>query len=208
MFQAEEMRRLKAYFSTRGERFVGFLSAGSTRSVATARSSAIVIGIHCSTARFAWQGMSDVVVGPVLQSSFCKEERPRKYDQAMTKLRDKLRVRTEKMLEPGEQVEQVFLAQSGPDPNLVFLTYLVLFFSKFRVVAVTDRSIVVLSAGLWRQSFPKGVVERLPRSTRLGPPSGALWSRVNLPGTKKTWVHRRFYHDVEAADAALTGETA
>ncbi len=127
---------------------------------------------------------------------------PRRYALAMAALRAKLRERVQPFLEPGEHVEQVFLAQTGPNPNLVFLTYLVLFFSKYRVIAVTDRSVVVLGAGVWRQSFPKGVIERLPRGTGLGPTSGALWSALNLPGDKKTWVHRRFYHDVEAADAS------
>ena len=120
----------------------------------------------------------------------------------MAALREKLRARVQPLLDPGEQIEQVFLAQSGPNPNLVFLTYLAVFFNRYRVVAVTDRSIVVLGASLWRPASPKGIGARLPRQLQLGPMSGALWSRTNLPGDKPTWVHRRFYRDVEAADAA------
>lgn len=130
------------------------------------------------------------------------------YSRIMTALREKLHKRVQPFLEPGERVEQVFLAQTGPNPNLAFVTYVMLFFNKYRVVAVTDRAVVVLGAGLWRQSFPKRAVERLPRDTQLGPTSGALWSQVNLPGAKKTWVHRCFYHDVEAADAARTTPSA
>lgn len=121
----------------------------------------------------------------------------------MTALREKLAARVQPLLEPGERVEQVFLAQSGPNPNVILLTYLALFFNKYHVIAVTDRAVVVFSAGLWRQSFPKAVVTRLARNTLLGPSSGALWSRINVPGKKSTWVHRRFYRDVDAADASL-----
>jgi len=105
------------------------------------------------------------------------------------------------MLAPGEQVEEVFLAQSGPNPNLVFLSYFAFFFSSYRVIAVTDRAIVVCGAQRWRPTIPTVVVERLARSTQLGPLSGSLWSQVRLPG-KRTWVHRRFYDVVFAADLA------
>jgi len=105
------------------------------------------------------------------------------------------------MLAPGERVEEVFLAQSGPNPNLVYLSYFSFFFSSYRVIAVTDRAIVVCGATRWRPSVPMVVVERLARSTQLGPLSGALWSQVRLPG-KRTWVHRRFYDVVLAADRA------
>lgn len=115
-------------------------------------------------------------------------------------LRDKLKERVQPLLEPDEEVQQVFLAQSGPNPNLMFLTYLIMFFSSYWVVAVTDRAVVMCKASLWFQSKPKSVAARLPRQTHIGPVEGGLWSRTNLPGGK-TWVHRRFYHDVQAADA-------
>jgi len=121
-------------------------------------------------------------------------------------LRDKLKHRSQALLEPDEQVQQVFLAQAGPNPNLLFITSLISFLSSYRVVAVTDRAVVVLKAGMWRPSFPKEVLERLPRDTQIGPPSGALWSSTKLPGDKTTWVHRRFYKDVEAADAGSAAE--
>jgi hypothetical protein len=123
-------------------------------------------------------------------------------------LRDKLHKRAEPFMEPGEQIREVFLAQSGPNPNLTFLTWLVVFFTQYRVVAVTDRAIVVLAAPRFRPSFPKSVVARLDRNIKLGPPAGGLWSPVNLPGDKPTYVHRRFYKDVEAADAAMPGAPA
>jgi len=118
-------------------------------------------------------------------------------------LRDKLRRRAQPMLEPGEEIQSVFLVQAGPNPNLLLLTYLISFFSTYKVVAVTDQAVVVMGASMWRPTFPKGVAERLPRQTQIGPTSGALWSKTGLPGEKTTWVHRRFYKDVQAADAAL-----
>ncbi|MHB8456987.1 MAG: hypothetical protein ACYDBS_04775, partial [Acidimicrobiales bacterium] len=98
-------------------------------------------------------------------------------------------------------MQQVFLAQSGPNPNLLFISYVFMLFNKYRVIAVTDRAIVVLSASISRPSFPKEVLERLPRATLLGPTSGMLWSPIGVPGQRRTWVHRRFYGDVAAADA-------
>jgi len=103
------------------------------------------------------------------------------------------------MLVPGEQVEEVFLAQLGPNPNLVFSYFFI--FKRYRVIAVTDRAIVVCGAKHWRPTIPTVAVERLARSTQLGPLSGSLWSQVRLRG-KRTWVHPRFYEDVFATDLA------
>ncbi len=123
----------------------------------------------------------------------------------MTSLRDKLAERTRSYLEPGEEIQHVFLAQSGPNPNVAALSAFVYLFSKYRIVAVTDQEIVVLAAkGFFKQSVPGQLLERLPRQTVLGPPSGALWSRINVPGERPSWVHHRFYRDVQAADAYLT----
>ncbi len=116
-------------------------------------------------------------------------------------LRDRLAGWTQPFLEPGEQIQQVFRARSGPNPNLAFLTWLIYFFTTYEIVAVTDRAVVVLEGGRLTTK-PRRVFDRLPRQTRLGPPSGVLWSRLPFPGRKKHWVHRRFYRDVEAADNA------
>jgi hypothetical protein len=118
-------------------------------------------------------------------------------------LREKLQARIQPFLEPGEQVQQVFVAQSGPNPNLMFLTYLVMFFNKYWVVAVTDRAVLLLRASRWQPAAPKELAARLPRQTQIGPVSGALWSRTSLPGDKPIWVHRRFYGDVRAADGPI-----
>lgn len=116
-------------------------------------------------------------------------------------LRDKLRERAQRLLEPGEEVQEIFLAQAGPDPNFAVLAPIITFFSSFRVIAATDRAVVVMSAGTWKSASPIEVLQRLARETEIGPLSGTVWSATRLPGEKTTYVHRRFYKDVEAADA-------
>lgn len=117
-------------------------------------------------------------------------------------LRDKLRERAGRLLEPEEEIHQIFLAQAGPDPNFAVLAPIITFFSSMRVIAATDRAVVVMSAGTWKSASPIEVVQRLPRDTQIGPAGGTVWSATQLPGEKTTYVHRRFYKDVEAADAA------
>ena len=114
-------------------------------------------------------------------------------------MRDKLRERSQPFLEPGEEIHHVFLAQAGPSPWLFALSALLGFLMKYRVVAVTDRSVVLLSASPWVPSKPKELVARLPKSTKIGPVSG-VWAKVQLQG-EKYYIHKRFHKDVEAADA-------
>ena len=121
-------------------------------------------------------------------------------------LRDKLAERSYAHLEPGEQIQQVFLAQTGPNPLWSFLTYLISFWVKAYVVVVTDRGIVFLKASIWTPSSPKSVVRRLPRNTVLGPLSG-LWGKMTIEG-QRYYVHKRFHKDVAAADVMVTGGQA
>ena len=116
-------------------------------------------------------------------------------------LRDKLRERAQPLLEPGENIEEVFLAQEGKSWMLgLGGGILLLLFAKPLVVVVTDRSVVV-----FRQSkltaTPKGRLARLPRNTKIGPVKG-LWSKVVLNGVQ-VYIHRRFHNDVKRADAQL-----
>jgi hypothetical protein len=114
-------------------------------------------------------------------------------------LRDKLANRVTPMLEPGEQLQQVFLAQGGASPwignsfGLIGLALLV----KRRIVAVTDRGIVVFEAN-FNGTNPTKVLTRLPRGTRIGDVSG-IWAKVSL-ANEKLYVHKRFHSDVRAAD--------
>jgi hypothetical protein len=45
------------------------------------------------------------------------------------------------------------------------------------------------------------VVNELPRSTRIGPPKG-VWFKTDALG-ERLYVAKRFFKDVEAADAVL-----
>ncbi len=121
-------------------------------------------------------------------------------------LRDKLRERAQPYLDPGEQIQSVFLAQTGPTPWLAgaigALVYA--FFAKYRIVVVTDSAIVLLKAGALVPTKPKELIQRLPRASRLGPHEGKVWGKVQIGG-ERHWVHRRFRGDVQAADAALPG---
>jgi hypothetical protein len=116
-------------------------------------------------------------------------------------LRDKLRERAQPMLEPGEQIQAVFLAQSGPNPALFFLSYLIMFWTKFWVVVVTDKRIALLKASPMTPSKPKTLAESFPRDIALPEPGGAIWTELPLGGTRY-WVHRRFWSDLREAKAA------
>jgi hypothetical protein len=121
-------------------------------------------------------------------------------------LRDKLAQRAAPFLEPGEQIQSVFLAQSGASPYWSFLSaWIVIITAGYATVAVTDRAIVVLRNGRLTGSVAKSLLARLPRQP-LDNPSG-LWGQLNLGGTRY-WVHKRFHKDVEAANAAIAGSVA
>lgn len=118
-------------------------------------------------------------------------------------LREKLHERAQPYLEPGEQIQAVAMGQTGPSPWFALLTYLVVLFggAKFYIFVFTDRSIIVLRAGMWTPAKPKELVGRLPREVWVGDVSG-LWAKTNLAG-ETTHVHKRFHKDLKAADQAL-----
>lgn len=118
-------------------------------------------------------------------------------------LREKLVERSQPHLEPGEQVRHVFWCQTGPSPYFFILTYLIIFWIKYRIVVVTDRAVVVLESKKLSAKPTGKVVARLPRNTRLGPVSG-IWSAVEVTG-EKLWVNKRFHKDIAAADAEIDG---
>lgn len=111
-------------------------------------------------------------------------------------LRDKLRERSQPFLEPGEEIQQIFLAQTASQYQLVIPIWFLLS-NRYRVVAVTDRAVVVLEAARMVNSKPTAVRTRLPRNTPLGTPSG-IWAVLELGG-EKLRVHKRFHNDIEEA---------
>ena len=94
----------------------------------------------------------------------------------------------------GAQTASAWLA--GLTGFLVFLSL-----NKYRIIAVTPTRIVVLDAGKTSMKKARAVVTELPRSTRLGPGTG-VWHRVPA-GRETLRVHRRFFKDLDMADAAL-----
>jgi hypothetical protein len=105
-----------------------------------------------------------------------------------------------RFLQPGEQVQAVIGAQTSSQ-WLAALTGVFVFLglNRYRILAVTPSRIVVLDAGKTSMAKARGVVMELPRSTRLGPGAG-LWHQVPA-GTETLRVHRRFFKDIETADA-------
>lgn len=122
-------------------------------------------------------------------------------------LRDKLVQRTAQYLQPGEQVQAIWLAQTGPSPYWMFLTWLILLFGgvKYCIVVATDRQILVVRAGWFMPTKPKSIKAQLPRNAYFGE-LGGLWAQINLD--ERYWVHKRFHKDVAAADQALAAAYA
>jgi hypothetical protein len=118
-------------------------------------------------------------------------------------LRDSMRDSAGAYVRPGEPVQVVIGAQTASQ-WLAALTGLFVFlgFNRYRILAVTPARILVLDAGKTSMKKARGVVTELPRTTRLGPGTG-LWHRIPA-GNETLRVHRRFFRDIETADAAMT----
>jgi hypothetical protein len=114
-------------------------------------------------------------------------------------LRDRLARRVQPLLEPGEQVHEVMMAQTGPNPYLAAANYQILLAAKHRIIVVTDRAVVVVRAGSLTRTSAKEVIARLPRSTRIGPLSGR-WAKTEINGEEQ-WINKRFHGDAARADA-------
>ena len=115
-------------------------------------------------------------------------------------IRDTMQASASPYLQPGETVQAVFGAQTASQ-WLAALTGVFVFLglNKYRIFVVTPGRILVLDAGKASMAKAKGLVTELPRSTKLGPPTG-LW-HVIPAGEEKLRVHRRFFKDIEVADS-------
>jgi hypothetical protein len=116
-------------------------------------------------------------------------------------LRDSMRESSAPYLHPGETVQAVFGAQTASQ-YLAALTGIFVFLglNRYRIFVVTPQRILVLDAGKVSMKKARGVVSELPRSTRLGPATG-IWHVIPV-GAEKLRVHRRFFKDLDAADAS------
>ena len=116
-------------------------------------------------------------------------------------LRDSMRESAAQYVQPGEPIQAVIGAQTASQ-WLAALTGIFVFLglNRYRILAVTPTRILVLDAGKTSLKKARGVVVELPRSTRLGPATG-MWHRIPA-GSETLRVHRRFFKDIETADAA------
>jgi hypothetical protein len=105
-------------------------------------------------------------------------------------------------LEPEETVQAIFGAQTKSQYFILISYWIILFSKAWRVVAVTDRRIVVFQCGRSGLTKIEGVTAQTRRHIRIGPPKG-LWYRVDSLG-ERLYVHKRFHKDIAAADAWAT----
>jgi len=117
-------------------------------------------------------------------------------------LRDSMADSATQFLRPGERIQAVIGAQTASQWVAALTGFLVfLGLNHYRILVVTPARILVLDAGKTSMKKARGVVMELPRSTRLGPGTG-IWHRIPA-GQENLRVHRRFFKDIEAADAAV-----
>jgi hypothetical protein len=117
-------------------------------------------------------------------------------------LRDSMADSAAQYLRPGERIQAVIGAQTASQWVAALTGFLVfLGLNQYRILVVTPARILVLDAGKTSMKRARGVVMELPRSTRLGPGTG-VWHRIQA-GDETLRVHRRFFKDIEAADAAV-----
>ncbi len=116
-------------------------------------------------------------------------------------LRDKIAAKAASELRPGETVQATFIAARA-NPMWVLVSWIILIAKGYYAVVATDQRILVFRTSGLAMSMIKGLAFELPRATRLGEPTGKVNAKFTLNG-EDVWVHRRFWGDVRAADAAL-----
>jgi hypothetical protein len=117
-------------------------------------------------------------------------------------LRDKLRAEAAPHLEPGEQIQAVFGAQTvSPYWSLVSY-WIIAFKNAYRAIVATDRRIIVFRTSRWRWTKFITAERTLPRTTRIGEPTGLNWKTDSLG--EGLWINKRFFGDVRTADAGAS----
>jgi hypothetical protein len=117
-------------------------------------------------------------------------------------LRDKVRANAEQYLQPGEQIQAVFLGQTV-SPYYIIISYWILLAGGYRGVVVTDRRILVFKSGKQKTSALKEPLRELPRTTQIGPAKG-IWFKIDLG--ERIYVHKRFHKDIAEADAWISAK--
>lgn len=115
-------------------------------------------------------------------------------------MRERIQESAAPYLQPGEVIKEAFAAQSA-SPYWSLLSWIIIVAQNaFRAIVVTDRRIIVFQSSRMAFSNIKSVKRELPLRTQIGPVSG-LWSKTTTLG-EPLYIARRFYKDVNAADAA------
>lgn len=117
-------------------------------------------------------------------------------------IRDRLKDRAQRFLEPGEQVQVAFAAQTHSQWIILAGLLPFLLLNKYRAIVVTDRRILVIDSGRWAATACKTVIRSLPRATLIGPAAG-LWYKFSSLG-ETLRVHMRFHRDIGIADQATS----
>jgi hypothetical protein len=114
-------------------------------------------------------------------------------------IRDKMRANAEHLLQPGENIQAVFGAQTRSQWFALISIWIIAFSNAYRVIVVTDRRILVTKSGRFSMTPVKEVIREVPRGVRIGPASG-LWFKTEALG-EKLYIHKRYHKDVAAADS-------
>ena len=116
-------------------------------------------------------------------------------------IRDKLRQNASQLLQPGEQIQAVFPAQTTSPYLALISVWIILLSNAYRVIVVTDRRLLLCRRSRMRITKVKDVLLQLPRETVIGPAHG-LWYQTEALG-ETLYINRRFHNDVATADSAI-----
>lgn len=114
-------------------------------------------------------------------------------------IRDTLRSNAAHLLQPGEEIQAVFPAQTTSQWFALISYWIIIVKNSYRVVVVTNQRILVCRSGRFRLTPVKDVLHELPRSTTIGPASG-LWYQCHSLG-ERLYIAKRFHKDIAEADA-------
>jgi hypothetical protein len=114
-------------------------------------------------------------------------------------IRERITEHAQPLLEPGEQIQAVIPAQTKNGWLGALGIIWLIFVNRYRPIIVTDRRIAITDSGKWAQAKPTAIIQSLPRTTQIGPPSGIWWKCTSLG--EPLFIHKRFHKDVDLADS-------
>jgi hypothetical protein len=114
-------------------------------------------------------------------------------------LRDTMAAKVAPHLQQGENLQAVFAAQTRNQWWVLLFGIGLYIVNRFRLVAVTDRRILVFDCGRWSLTSVKTLLRELSRATAIGDPRGLWWESDSLG--EHLYIHARFHRDVREANA-------